>query len=150
MVSLQGLGKVPLSLFNCPPGSARALLAGAFPLRCCATRFACRTPTWRLPVSGHVVDLVTASVGAVREVVADGGCREVLWVSGSGPGRKRIRLNRKPPCTPRRFGIPSRSRVWKRLCHVGLFSDFIPDRKKRRDDQDDGGHAPAQCRTGVG
>ena len=52
----------------------------------CAARFACRTPTWRLPVSGHVVELVTVDVGAVREAIADGGRQEVHWVSG----RKRI------------------------------------------------------------
>ena len=28
------------------------------------------------------------------------------------------------------------------------FSDVIPDRKRRRDYQDDGRHALAQCRTG--
>ena len=38
-------------------------------LRYCALA---RLPTWRLPVPGCVVDLVTAGVGAVREVVADG------------------------------------------------------------------------------
>ena len=52
-------------------------------------------------VPGCVADLVTASVGAVREEFVDGADQEVHWVSGSGPGRKRIRLNRKKPCTPR-------------------------------------------------
>ena len=47
-------------------------------------------PTWRLPVSGHGVDLVAACVGAVREDIVDGAAQEVLWVSGSGPGRKKI------------------------------------------------------------
>ena len=82
-------------LFQYPPGSGRALLAGTLHLRYCAARFACRTPTWRLPESGHVVDLVTAHVGAVGEVV-DCAADEVSWVSGSGPGRK-SRLNRKIP-----------------------------------------------------
>ena len=80
-----------------PPGSGRALLAGTLPLRYCAARFASGAPTWRLPVSGPVVDLVTADVGAVQEALVDGAAQEVLWVSGSGPGRKRIRLNRKTP-----------------------------------------------------
>ena len=61
-----------LVLFRYPPVSGRALLAGTLPLRYCAARFACRTPTWRLPDSGHVVDLVTAEVGIVREAVVDG------------------------------------------------------------------------------
>ena len=47
-----------LGLFQYPPGSGRALVGGTLPLRYCSARFACRTPTWRLPVSGHVVDLV--------------------------------------------------------------------------------------------
>ena len=54
-----------LGLFRYPPGSGRALLAGTLPLWYCAARFACRTPTWRLPFPGCVVDLVTAGVGAV-------------------------------------------------------------------------------------
>ena len=58
------------SLFRYPPGSARALLAGTRPLRYCAARFACRAPTWRLPVSGHVAGLVTACSGVVLEALA--------------------------------------------------------------------------------
>ena len=138
-----------LGLFRYPPGSGRALLACTLPLRYSSARFACRTPTWRLPVSGHVVDLVTASVGAVREVVADGGCREVLWGSGSGPGRKRIRLNRKNPAHLAGFAVQSRPRVWKRLHHVGFSRVSILDHKRRRRDQDDGVYIPAQVRTGV-
>ena len=84
-----------LGLFRYPPGSGRALLAGTLPLRYCAAGFAFRTTTWRLPVSGHVVDLVTANVGAEREACVVGAGQEVHWVSVSGLGRKRIRLNRK-------------------------------------------------------
>ena len=90
-----------LGVFRYLPGSGRALLAGTLPLRYCAARFNCRTPTWRLPVSGHVVDLVTASVGAVQEAIVEGDGHEVLWVSGFGPGMKRIRLNRKTQHTSR-------------------------------------------------
>ena len=60
-----------LSLFRYPPGSARALLAGTLPLRFRSTRFACRTPTWRLPVLGQVARLVTASSGVVPEFIAE-------------------------------------------------------------------------------
>ena len=80
-----------LQLFHYPPRSARALLSGTLPLRYCAARFAGRAPTWRLPLSGHGGSLVTAVEG---EGVEDAR-REVHWVSGCGPGRKRIRLNRK-------------------------------------------------------
>ena len=127
-----------LGLFRYRPGSGRALLAGTRPLRYCAVRFACRTPTWRLPVSGHVDDLVAASIGAVREVDVDGGCREVHWVSTSGRGRKRIRLNREIPAHLSGFTIHSRPRVWKRLRRVGFSSVSIPDHKRRRGDQANG------------
>ena len=63
-----------------------------FPFGIVLLVFACRTPTWRLPVSGHVVDLVTATVGAVREALVDGAGQEVHWVSGSGPGRDLVRV----------------------------------------------------------
>ena len=139
-----------LGLFRYPPRSGRALLAGTPPLRYCAARFACRTPTWRLQDSGHVAGLVTAKVGVVGEVVVGGAAHEVSWVSGSGPGRKRIRLNRKIPAHLVGSMVQSRARVWKRLRLVGHVSVSIPDRKRRRGDQDDGEYDLAQDRTGVG
>ena len=143
------LNELP-GLFRYPPGSGRASLAGTLPLWYCAARFACRTPTWRLPVPGHVVGLVTAHVGAVQVAIVEGDGHEVLWVSGSGPGRKRIRLNRKTPAHLAGFMVQSRPLVWKRLRHVGHSSVSIPYHKGRRGDQDDGGYNPAQVRTGVG
>ena len=139
-----------LGLFRYPPGSGRALLAGTLPLRYCAARFACRTTTWRLPVSGHVVDLVTAAADVGREAVADGALQAVHRVSGSGPRRKRFRLNRKTLAHLAGFMVQSRPRVWKRLRHVGLSSVSIPDHKRRCGDQDDEGYIRAQMRTGVG
>ena len=61
-----------LRLFSYPSGSARAFLAGTLPLRFCATRFASRAPSWRLPVPGQVASLVTAISGVVQEIVAEG------------------------------------------------------------------------------
>ena len=113
-----------VGLFRYPPKSCRALLTGTLPLRYCAARFACRTPTWRLPVSGHVVDLVAAGVGAVREVLVDGAGLEVHWVSGSGPGRKRIRLNRKFSCTPRRVYDSISSTGLEEVASCGAFWCF--------------------------
>ena len=82
-------------------GFGRALLAGTLPLRYSAARFACSTPTWRLPVPGYVVNLVAAHVGAGREaLVADTG-QEVPWVRGSGSGRKKIPTKPKNSSTPR-------------------------------------------------
>ena len=139
-----------LGLFRYPPWSGRALLAGTLSLRKSAVRFPCKTPTWRLPVPGHVVDLVSAHVGAVREAIVEGAGQEVHSVSGSGPCRKRIRLNRKTPAHLAGFLVQSRPRVWKRLRHVGLSGISIPDHKRRRGDEDVGGCSPAQVRTGVG
>ena len=85
-----------LVLFNYPPGSARALLAGTPRLRYCTARFARGVSTWRLP--------------------------EVHWDGGSGPGRKRTRLNRKTPAHRAGFSVQSSPRVWKRLRHVGSSS----------------------------
>ena len=89
-------------------------------------------------------------IGAVREDFVDGAAQEVLWVSGSGPGWKRIRLHRKTPAHLAGCMVHSRPRVWKRLRHVGHSSVSIPDHKRRRGDQDDGEYDPAQDRTGVG
>ena len=139
-----------LGLFRYPPQSERALLAGILPLRYCGARFANRTPTWRLPVSGHVPDLVTAVVGVAGEAVVDCAAHEVSWVGGSGPRRKRIRLNRKTPAHLAGFMIHSRPRVWKRLRHVGFSGISMPDHKRRRCDQAYEGSTPAQVRTGVG
>ena len=71
----------------------------------CAGRFACRIPTWRLPVNGHVADLVTEEGGEVGIVRVDhsapagppgfDGGGGIDWVSGPGGGVKRVRLNRK-------------------------------------------------------
>ena len=73
-----------LALFRYPPASGHALLAGTLPLWYCAARFACRTPTWRLPDSGHVAGLVADHVGAGREALVDDIGQEIHWVSGSG------------------------------------------------------------------
>ena len=138
-----------LGLFQYPPGSGRAF-AGTLPLRYCAVRFACRTPTWRLPESGHVACLVTAAVSVVEEAVVGCAAHEVSWINGSGPGRKRIRLNRKTPAHLVVSWVQSRPRVWKRLRHVEHSSFSLPYPKRRRGDQDGGGCNPAQIRIGVG
>ena len=86
-----------LALFKYPSGSGRALLTGTLPLKYCSARFACLTPSWRLPVPGSVGDLVAAYSDDGRRAVVDEVGQGVLWISGSGPGRKRIRQNRKTP-----------------------------------------------------
>ena len=134
-----------LGLFR--PESARASLAGTLPFRYCAARFACRTPTWRCQFLVLLVDLDAAYSDAGHRAAVDEVGREVHWVSGSGPGRKRIRLNRKTPAHLVGSMVQSRPRVWKRLRHVGFSSVSIPDHKRRRSDQANGRSNPAQVRT---
>ena len=100
-------------------------------------------------MSGHVARKVAnyceAAGGNKSEVSSSG----VHWVSGSGPGRKRIRLNRKTPAHLVGSLIHSRPRVWKRLRHVGFSGISMPDHT-RRCDQAYEGSTPTQDRTGVG
>ena len=112
-----------LSLFRYPSGSWRALLAGTLPLRCCATRFACKTFTWRLPDTSHVVDLVFAHNGDVGEVFAGGVCQEVRWVRDSGPGRKRIRLNMKKPAHLAGLEVQSRPHIGRDCIQLTISCD---------------------------
>ena len=79
------------------------MLAGTLPLRYCTARFASRISTWQLPVAGHAASLVTASIEVPCALGIEVSCRRVHCVGGSGLVRKRIRLNRKTPCTPRWF-----------------------------------------------
>ena len=139
-----------MSLFRYPPKSGRALLTGTLPLRHCAARFAYSTPTWRLPASGHVARLVAVH----REDPGDRG-DDVLGlgvhrVSGSGPVRKRFRLNRKTPAHLVGLLIHSRPRVWKRLRHVGFSGISMPDHTRRRCDHAYGRTVPAHDRIDVG
>ena len=104
-----------LMLFKYPHKSSRALLAGTLPLWCRSTWFAC-FPTWRLPVPGHAADLVHAGVGAEGDNGAEVGDEGVHWVRGSGPGRKRLRLDRKKNQHLVGHSMQSRPRVCKRCC----------------------------------
>ena len=71
------------------------------------------------------------------------------WVSGSGPGRKEFDLTEKTLHTSRVSQF-NHGHVCGRDCIVVLSSVSLPDHKRRRRDQDDGEHVPAQVRTGVG
>ena len=125
-----------LQLFYFPPRSARALLAGTLLLRYCAARFvsrAARLLVWLLLVLEWFRRLW------------------VHWVSGSGPGQKRLRLKRKTPAhLVGSSVVQSRPRVWKRLRHVGLSIDSSADYRRRRYDQRDDGYLLVQNMTGVG
>ena len=72
-----------------------------------------------------------------------------FWgVSGSSPGRKRIRLNRKTHAHLVVYMFQSRPRVWKRLRHVGLHRILDSDHKRRRCEQNRDGFIPSHERTG--
>ena len=73
-----------LLLLRYPPRSAAALLEGTLPLWCCAGRFACRIPTWRLPADGHVADLVSEEEGEVGVVGVDHGAPAAVPGFGGG------------------------------------------------------------------
>ena len=111
-----------LSLFRYLPKSGRALLDGTLPIRYCAARFACSTPTWRLPASGHVGRLVAPHSDTADDRGDEVPDLEVHRVSWSGPFRRRFRLNRKTPAHLVGLLIHSRPRVWKRLHHVGFLA----------------------------
>ena len=136
-----------LSLFRYPPRSGRALLNGTLPLRYCDIRFACSTPTWRLPVSGHVDRLIASHSGVGN---CGGKVVRVRPVSDFGPARKRFRLNSKTPAHLAGFLTHSRPRVWKRLRQHGYSGVSMPDHSRRRCDQTFGGSAPVHDRMGSG
>ena len=138
MDSLPGLGRVPRSLSYMSSSDFLIILLGLhvlclqvlFSFGIVATRFACRAPTWRLPMPGHVARLVAVNSRVVQEVMAEGVGHEVQLVSVSGPGRKRSRLDRTTSAHLAGLLLQSRPRVWKRLCHVEHSFDSIPDRKR--------------------
>ena len=99
------------------------------------------------PFLNELSGLFSYPPGSARALL-EGVGREVCWVSGSGPGRKRIRPNRKTPAHLAGLVVRSRPRVWKRLCHVGHPFVSIPDHKRRRCDQDGGGCSPVHERIG--
>ena len=66
--ALEGFLSLLLLLFRYPPRSAAALLGGVLPLRYCKGRFACKVPTWDLPVHGQVAGLITDVVNDALEL----------------------------------------------------------------------------------
>ena len=100
------------------------MLAGTLPLRYCAARFAYMTPTWRLPVSGHVVDLVTATVGAVREAFVDGAAHEVFWVTGFRSRTEENLTKQKNSSTPRGIHGSISSTSLEEVASYGAFQCF--------------------------
>ena len=111
-------------------------------------RFACRIPTWRLPVDGHVIGLVSGDYGGDAELLDERSAPVVLpsfrsdagvdWVSALGGGVKRVRLNRKTPW------------VWKMLRireHPGF---GLTDAKARLVHQSGEEHDHVMDRGGIG
>ena len=133
-----------LLLFQYPPRSSGALLAGSLPLRYCSFKFACKTPFWVLLVPGHVSGLVTVH----DQAAAVGGAEVARRVSGFG--RKRFRLNRKTPAHLVGLSMHARPRVWKRLHCFGYLGVSGVDCKRRRGNQHGDDGSLVHPRTGVG
>ena len=83
-------------------------------------------------------------------MVVGGKVARVHLRRGSGPARKRFRLNRKTPAHLAGLLIHSRPRVWKRLRHVGFSGISMPDHTRRRCDHAYGGSVHEHDRIGVG
>ena len=103
-----------------------------------------------MPVPGHVAGLITAGVQVAQVDEVEFARLEIHWVSGCGPGRKRIRLNRKKLSTPRGLSMHARPRVWKRLHCSGYSGISGVDCMRRRCNQHDVEDSPVHPRTGVG
>ena len=110
-----------LVLFGYCAGSGADLLAGVLPPRYSSDNFACKVPTWRLPVVGSVTSFLASGElnrGGPSALSAALGGACVRLARGSGGGVKRVRLYRKTPAHLARQGISGvqvRPRVWKRL-----------------------------------
>ena len=98
-----------LVLFRYPPRSAAALLGGT--LRDCTVKFAGKVPTWRLPVDGHVLGLVTARGGVDAGWSEHGAVLAVLGAVGDAGVNWRRRKksptkqkNSSTPCWAWHFG----------------------------------------------
>ena len=134
-----------LLLFQYPPKSSRALLAGTLPFRYCSTRLASRLLAWRLRVPGHVAEVLEPRmVVGLRWVLRESRGLVVLVLLG------KIRLNRKTPGLLVGHSVHSRPRDWKRLHCVGFSDVSGADCKGRRCNQHDDGVTPVFHRTGVG
>ena len=76
-------------------------------------------------MSGHAASLVTADLRVTESGGAEVSSREVHWVSSSGPGRKRIRLNRKKTCAPRGCWYSISATGVEEIASCGAFSCFL-------------------------
>ena len=76
--------------------------------------------------------------------------RDVHFVGDSGPGRKRIRLNRKNPAHLVGLNVHARPRVWKGLHFSGCTGVSGVDCKRRRCNEHGDDGSLVHPRTGVG
>ena len=98
--------------------------------------------------SGHVGSLVAAHSDTAGDRGDEVIGLRVPRVSGSGPVRKRFRLNRKTPAHV--AGLFILVHVFGRDCVMLDFSGIsMPDHTRRRCDQAQEESTPAQDRTGV-
>ena len=88
-----------LAVFGYSLGSGGLLLSGELPLRFCSGNFALRKPSWGLPDSGGVQDLLSESgpdFSVVEPPAAEGLARPVgCWTKGAGGLGRECDLPRK-------------------------------------------------------
>ena len=101
-----------------------------------------------------LVLLVCGLVAAYSDNADDRGVEvvglRVFRGCGSGPLRRRFRLNRKTPAHLAALLIHSRPRVWKRFRQVGFSGISLPDHTRRRCDHAGWGSVHERDRVGVG
>ena len=127
-------------------------MGGELPLRYCSGSFACRVPTWGLPVRGHVQDLFAEFAGdgdvprsghvsraQLPGLVGDAGVLGGRRSLGSG---KRVRLHRKTPAHLAGFGGDGSSRSRPRVWGLRVPGIVTNDAKVPRLHQGDEAHGP--------
>ena len=131
---------------------------GVLPLRCCAVRFAGRTPTCRLLLRGSAADLVAegdAEVGIEVGLEDHAGTYPMhgwlgwwaWWRWQKSPTRQK---NSSTLCGSRFLGFLSRPRAWKRLRVDGQHSGGSVDAKRRHLHQQADRLLPVHDRMEVG
>ena len=94
-----------LVFFGYPAGSGRLLVDGSLRMRYCSANFSCKKPTWGLPSSGGVADLVRIRSASATGALSS-GAGSIAGLRVVGHERKRVRLTKKTN-VKKRLGVDS-------------------------------------------